>query len=81
VRAGRSGPVPASLRDAHYTGAEKLGHGQGYRYAHDEPHGIAPQQYLPDGLVGARYYLPTDHGHEREVAARLDRIRQILGGD
>jgi len=80
VRAGRSGPVPASLRDAHYAGAERIGHGQGYRYAHDEPHGIATQQYLPDVLVGARYYLPTDHGYEREVAARLDRIRQILGG-
>lgn len=81
VRAGRTGPVPADLRDAHYAGAERLGHGQGYRYAHDEPHGIATQQYLPDVLVGARYYQPTDRGHEREVAARLERIRRILDGD
>ena len=81
VRAGRTGPVPADLRDAHYAGAEKLGHGQGYRYAHDEPHGIATQQYLPDELRGTRYYQPTDRGHEREVAARLERIRRILAGD
>ncbi len=52
VRAGRVGTVPAHLRDAHYAGAERVGHGQGYRYAHDEPHAVAAQQYLPDELRG-----------------------------
>ena len=50
VRAGRAGTVPAHLRDAHYAGAKLLGHGQSYVYAHDEPHGVAAQQYLPDEL-------------------------------
>ena len=79
VHAGRVGLVPAHLRDAHYAGAKKIGHGQGYRYAHDEPHGIAAQQYLPDELTGARYYAPTDHGSEASLAARLARIEQLLG--
>lgn len=81
VRAGRAGPVPSHLRDAHYAGAERLGHGKGYTYAHDEPHAVARQQYAPDELADARYYDPSDRGHEREVAARLGRIRQILHGD
>src|SRR5450830_140923 len=78
VRAGRIGTVPMHLRDAHYAGARPLGHGQGYRYAHDEPHAVAAQQYLPDELVGTRYYTPSDRGYERSVADRLDRIRSIL---
>jgi putative ATPase len=80
VRAGKAGPVPAHLRDTHYAGAERLGHGEGYRYAHDEPHAVAAQQYIPDELVGARYYRPSDRGLERDVATRLERIRQILDG-
>jgi putative ATPase len=80
VRAGKAGSVPAHLRDTHYGGAERLGHGAGYRYAHDEPHAVASQQYAPDELTDARYYTPSDRGHEREVAARLERIRQILHG-
>ena len=78
VRAGRLGTVPPHLRDAHYAGARQLGHGAGYRYAHDEPHGVAAQQYLPDELVGTRYYEPTDRGYERSVGERLGRIRTIL---
>ncbi|AEG44385.1 replication-associated recombination protein A [Isoptericola variabilis] len=78
VRAGRIGVVPAHLRDAHYAGAEKIGHGKGYVYSHDEPHAIAAQQYLPDELVGRRYYTPSDRGYERHVADRLERIREIL---
>ena len=80
VRAGRAGQVPVHLRDAHYGGAEKLGHGAGYLYAHDEPHAIASQQYLPDELRGTRYYAPSDRGYERSVADRLVRVREILGG-
>ena len=78
VRAGKIGTVPAHLRDTHYAGAKRVGHGEGYRYAHDAPHAIAAQQYLPDVLEGARYYEPHDRGLEREVQARLERIRQIL---
>ncbi|MDM7853424.1 replication-associated recombination protein A [Cellulomonas alba] len=81
VRAGRIGSVPAHLRDAHYAGAQKLGHGQGYVYAHDEPHAVAAQQYLPDELAGTHYYEPSDRGFERQVTDRLARIRSILGGD
>jgi putative ATPase len=79
VRAGRIGTVPPHLRDAHYPGARPLGHGVNYRYPHDEPHGVAAQQYLPDPLVGHRYYEPTTHGAEAgwaEVAERLARARQ-----
>ncbi|KSW15313.1 replication-associated recombination protein A [Cellulomonas sp. B6] len=79
VRAGRIGSVPAHLRDAHYAGAKGLGHGKGYVYAHDAPHAVAAQQYLPDELVGARYYEPSDRGFERSVSERLARVRAILG--
>lgn len=81
VRRGAFGRVPTHLRDAHYPGAKRLGHGKGYRYAHDAPHGVATQQYLPDELVGTVYYDPGAHGYEREVAARLERIRAILRGE
>jgi putative ATPase len=80
VRAGRIGRVPTHLRDAHYPGAKRLGHGKGYQYAHDAEFGVAPQQYLPDELVGTTYYDPTGFGYERDVAARLDKIRAILSG-
>jgi putative ATPase len=79
VSAGRIGLVPRQLRDAHYPGAQRLGHGQGYTYAHDEPHAVAAQQYLPDELTGARYYIPTDYGAEAPLAARLARIEELLG--
>ncbi|OJX94376.1 MAG: AAA family ATPase [Micrococcales bacterium 73-15] len=78
VRSGKAGAVPFHLRDAHYAGAKDLGHGKGYQYAHDAPHGVAPQRYAPEGLEDARYYAPTDRGNERAVAARLERIREIL---
>src|SRR5215207_6513129 len=78
VNAGRIGLVPPHLRDAHYPGAKKIGHGQSYVYAHDEPHGIAAQQYLPDELIDARYYEPTDHGAEAATAERLKRIEGLL---
>ena len=79
VRGGRIGSVPPHLRDAHYAGAQALGHGQGYQYAHDHPHGIARQQYLPDELADARYYRPTDHGNEAQIAERLVTISNLLG--
>lgn len=78
VRAGSFGRVPPHLRDAHYPGAKRLGHGKGYRYPHDNEHGIVPQQYLPDELDGKRYYIPKSLGAERDTSARLERIRRIL---
>jgi putative ATPase len=79
VRAGKGGPVPLHLRDAHYSSAALLGHGVDYRYAHDYPHGVAEQVYLPDDLLDALYYTPSDHGYEAEMAQRLSAIRQLLG--
>ncbi|MDX2026285.1 replication-associated recombination protein A [Microcella sp.] len=81
VRAGRLGRVPKPLRDAHYPGAKRLGHGKGYVYPHDEPVGVVEQQYLPDPLVGTEYYQPTERGHEREVSARLAKLRAITRGE
>ncbi|MFK4728497.1 replication-associated recombination protein A [Agromyces mediolanus] len=81
VRAGKAGRVPKHLRDAHYAGAKRLGHGKGYRYPHDADIGVVPQQYLPDTLRGARYYEPTEHGYERELSARLAKLRRIVRGE
>ncbi|HTL41801.1 MAG TPA: replication-associated recombination protein A [Pseudolysinimonas sp.] len=81
VRAGKIGRVPPHLRDAHYPGAKRLGHGKGYIYAHDADFGVAAQQYLPDALTGTEYYTPTTNGNERDVAARLEKIRAILRGE
>jgi len=81
VRAGMAGPVPPHLRDAHYRGAKSVGHGQGYRYAHDDPRGVVTQQYAPDDVVGRHYYAPTRHGAEADYAERLTRLRRILTGD
>ncbi|MFZ2964496.1 MAG: replication-associated recombination protein A, partial [Rhodoglobus sp.] len=81
VRAGRIGRVPKHLRDAHYPGAKRLGHGKGYKYAHDEEFGVATQQHLPDELVGTEYYRPSANGNERDVAARLERLRSIIRGE
>ena len=78
IRGGKAGPVPAHLRDGHYSGAARLGNAQGYRYPHDDPDGIVAQQYPPDGVVGADYYRPTRHGAERAVADRLDKLRAII---
>ncbi len=80
VRAGRIGRVPAHLRDAHYPGAKKLGHGKGYRYPHDAELGVLEQEYAPEELRGTVYYEPTDHGNEREVSARLEKLRRIIHG-
>jgi putative ATPase len=79
VRAGGFGRVPVHLRDAHYAGAKRLGHGKGYVYPHDLEVGVATQQYLPDELRGRRYYEPTSRGVERDISARLEKIRKILG--
>ena len=82
IRAGHGGVVPAHLRGSGYAGAERLGHGDGYVYAHDEPDGVAAQQYLPDDLVGkADYYHPTDRGFEERLRVRWTWLRGRLGRD
>ncbi|MFP8885579.1 replication-associated recombination protein A [Streptomyces mangrovi] len=78
VRAGLAGPVPRHLRDGHYQGARKMGHGEGYRYPHDMPGGIAAQQYAPDGVHGRRYYEPTRYGAEARYAEVAERVRARL---
>ena len=74
VRAGRTLPVPQHLRDTHYKGAERLGHGENYQYAHDHPGHFVPQDYL-----GAfkRYYEPTDQGVEKKIKERVERWRAM----
>lgn len=78
VRAGKMGRVPKGMRDAHYPGAKRLGHGKGYLYPHDNDLGVVTQQYPPTELKSARYYEPTEHGHERDISARLLKIRRIV---
>ena len=80
VREGKAGRVPKHLRDAHYPGAKRLGHGKGYKYPHDDAIGVVEQEYLPESLRGAVYYEPTEHGNEREVSARLAKLRRIVRG-
>ncbi|MBX3434092.1 MAG: replication-associated recombination protein A [Pirellulales bacterium] len=78
VREGRLVPVPKYLQDAHYAGAQRLGHGAGYQYAHDSPGGVAAQDYLG---VDREYYRPVDRGFESQLAQRLATIRRQLRGE
>jgi putative ATPase len=75
VREGRLLPVPVILRDSHYSGAQRLGHGQGYQYSHNSPDAIAAQDYLG---VEREYYRPVDRGQERELGQRLAMVRAKL---
>lgn len=79
VRAGKIGQVPAHLRDAHYATAKNYGHGKGYKYAHDFPHNVARQQYLPDELRDVEYYKPSANGNEAQISERLNTLRGLLG--
>jgi putative ATPase len=78
VRANGAKNPPDYLRDAHYPGAAKLGRGEGYRYAHDEPGGVSDQPLLPPELRGRRFYAPTDRGFEIELGERLAALRKKL---
>ncbi|WP_169949995.1 replication-associated recombination protein A [Microbispora sp. H11081] len=80
VRRGMIGRVPGHLRDAHYAGAKKLGHGKGYQYPHDFEHGLVRQDYAPEELRDRRYYEPTTHGAEARFAERWAKIRSFLRG-
>src|SRR5258707_4112283 len=77
VRAGRTLAVPEHLRDAHYAGAERLGHGEGYQYAHDHPGHFAAQDYLG---ADKRYYEPSDQGVEKKIKERVEKWRELLAG-
>ena len=71
VKTTRTMPVPVHLQDRHYKGAAKLGHGEGYKYAHDYPKHYVKQQYLPDGMEGTVFYEPSDNGYERQIKAHM----------
>jgi putative ATPase len=75
VKNTKTPPVPAHLQDAHYKSAEKLGHGLGYKYAHDYPNHYVEQQYLPDGLTEEKFYHPTDIGYEKKIQEYFVKIK------
>ncbi len=76
VKDTRTDPIPVHLQDAHYKGSAKLGHGAGYRYAHDFKNHYVKQQYLPDSLVGRVFYEPTEMGHEKKIREHMEKIRR-----
>jgi len=75
VKSNVTPPVPTHLQDAHYKGAEKLGHGLGYKYAHIYPNHYVEQQYLPDDLVGRKFYEPSEMGYEKQIREHFARIK------
>jgi putative ATPase len=77
VKKGRTIPVPMHLRDTHYKGSQRLGHGEGYEYAHDHAGGMVAQDYLG---VDKTYYTPTDRGHEKVMAEYLEKFKKLRGG-
>ena len=76
VRTTKTAPVPAYLCDSHYKGAQKLGRGIGYKYAHDYPNHYVRQQYLPDAYIDMKFYEPTEMGYEKEIKEHLQRLKQ-----
>ncbi len=76
VKSAKTAAIPPYLQDAHYGGAAKLGHGIGYKYAHDYPNHYVKQQYLPDELVGQVFYEPSDNGYERNIKEHMERIKR-----
>lgn len=78
VESRKTPKIPAHLQDSHYKGAAKLGHGQGYLYAHDYPNHYVKQQYLPAELEGSKFYRPTDMGYERKIKEHMEFIQGKL---
>ena len=76
IKKGHLGEVPVHLKDAHYGGAGKLGHGIGYKYAHDYPNHYVKQQYLPDGMEQMQFYHPSDNGYEKTIAKWLQFLKE-----
>lgn len=73
-------PVPTHLKDAHYKGAAKLGHGLGYQYAHDFPNHYVKQQYLPDGMEGTVFYQPSENGYEKQIQEHMRFLKNSVNG-
>lgn len=78
VKNHKTMPVPVHLQDKHYKGAERLGHGAGYQYAHDYPNHYVKQQYLPDGMEESVFYHPTDQGYEQRIR---EHFKKLNGSD
>lgn len=76
VKDHKTMPVPVHLQDSHYKGAAKLGHGQGYLYAHDYPNNYVKQQYLPDGMAETEFYRPTENGYEKKIKDHLSFLKK-----
>src|SRR5699024_1176025 len=76
VREEKTAKIPTHLMDAHYKGAAKLGHGTGYKYAHNYKNHFVKQQYLPDQLKDRVFYKPSNEGYEKKIKEHLDRIRK-----
>jgi len=81
IESGNIGQVPKHLRDAHYSGAARLAHGESYKFPHDFPGAVVEQQYLPDILKGRAYYTPSTHGRESSWGDRYRRLRAFLRGE
>ena len=78
VKSRRSMPVPPHLKDAHYRGAESLGHGLDYKYAHDYPNHYLKQQYLPDGMEGTVFYRPSENGYEQKISEHMRFLKSYV---
>lgn len=76
VKNKKTMPIPVHLQDSHYKGSSKLGHGQGYLYAHDYENHYVKQQYLPDGLEGTEFYRPTENGYEKKIREHLSFLKK-----
>ncbi len=76
VQTHKTAPVPVHLQDAHYKGSAKLGHGIGYKYAHDYPNHYVKQQYLPDGMEGVTFYQPSENGYEKQIGEWMEFLRK-----
>lgn len=81
VKNQRSMPVPAHLQDSHYGGSAKLGHGIGYKYAHNYPNHYVKQQYLPDGMEEQVFYHPSENGYESKIGEHMRFLRESVRDD
>ena len=79
VRAGRAGPIPLPLRDSSTRSSRALGAGEGYKYPHNAPDGVVAFQYAPDEVADRRYYEPSNHGREAQVATVMNELSNRLG--
>ena len=81
VKNTKTAPIPVHLQDAHYKSSGKLGHGVGYKYAHDYPDHYVEQQYLPDGLTDRKFYVPSENGYEKNIREYFKKIKGETYGE